>query len=224
MEEREMGYCVKCGMKVEDDVRFCPQCGAQIPVMGNADYEDHGNYAGGSTRQTYEGQTESYTYSQNENYYNAGSQNENYYNAGSQDGNYYDAGSQNGNYYNAGDQGGEDYFHPEEVKKNKGMGVLSYLGILVLIPLIAGNRKSEYVKFHSNQGLVLFIVSSIIELLDGGWVFGFHSWLNFGGSIFSTIFDILDFACFILMIAGIVTACKGERRELPLIGKIKIFR
>ena len=26
-----MAYCVKCGAKVDDDIRFCPQCGAEIP-------------------------------------------------------------------------------------------------------------------------------------------------------------------------------------------------
>ncbi len=156
-----MAYCVKCGAKVEDGVRFCPQCGAEIPVTG------------------YTGQ------------------------AGSQD---------------------DTYFNPEDVKKNKGMGVLSYIGILVLIPLLAGDKRSEYVRFHSNQGLVLFLVSTVVDLLDGEWVLGFHSWLNFGNSIFSTALDILSFACFILMIVGIVSACKGEKKEFPVIGRIKLVK
>ena len=27
-----MAYCVKCGAKVDDSMRFCPECGAEIPV------------------------------------------------------------------------------------------------------------------------------------------------------------------------------------------------
>ena len=70
------------------------------------------------------------------------------------------------------------------------MGVLSYLGILVFVPLIAGNKQSPYVRFHTNQGLVLFIASVIVELLDGRWIWGFHSMINFGGSWFSWIFEM----------------------------------
>lgn len=159
-----MTYCVKCGAMVSDDVRFCPQCGAEIPGTAN----------------TGDAQNSGYT---------------------------------------------EDtYFHPEDVKKNKTMGVISYIGILVLIPLLAGDKRSEYVKFHANQGLLLFIVSAIVDLLDGNWIFGLHSLINFSGSVFTWIFDILSFACFILMIVGIAAACKGEKKELPIIGKIRLVK
>ncbi len=121
--------------------------------------------------------------------------------------------------------GNDKYFDPEEVKKNKGMGVLSYLGLLVLVPLLAGDKNSEYVKFHSNQGLVLFIASKIVEVISLALnyvlqeMFGFYRF-NF----FSTIFDIVDFAFFILMIMGIVYACKGEKKSFPIIGEIKILK
>ena len=106
------------------------------------------------------------------------------------------------------------------------MGVLSYLGILVLIPLLAGDKKSEYVRFHVNQGLVLCIISKITDLLEGSWGTGWRAWpwYNFGGSLFEWIFDIIGLACFILMIVGIVSACKGEEKEFPVIGKIKILK
>ena len=104
------------------------------------------------------------------------------------------------------------------------MGVLSYLGILVLIPLLAGDKRSEYVKHHANQGLVLFILSSLVDLVEGEWVWGLHSIIHFGGGIFSWIFDILGLAFLVLMVMGIVAACRGERRELPFIGKIKFFK
>ena len=169
-----MGYCVKCGTKVDEGARFCPQCGAEIP--GNVD------------------SAQQYTYGQNQDH------------------------TQQNTYSQ------QEYFQQEDVKKHKGMGVLSYFGILVLIPLLAGDKNSPYVRFHSNQVLVLFLVSVILDLLEGDWVFGLHSWINLGGSGLSWAFDILSFGCFILMIVGIVTACKGEKRELPIIGKIKILK
>lgn len=135
-------------------------------------------------------------------------------------------------YYQDADYSRQDAYHPdmgeyfdaEDVRKNKAMGVLSYVGILVLIPLLAGNKNSPYVRFHANQGLVLFIVSVLVDLLDGDFIFGLHSLIHFDIGIFSWAFDILSLICFILMIAGIVAACKGEKRELPIIGKIRILK
>lgn len=135
-------------------------------------------------------------------------------------------GSQNYTYYQDSYQDSQcrpDYFPRAEVKKNKLMGVLSYLGILVLVPFLAGDKNSAYVRHHANQGLVLFVVSSVLDLLDGKWVWGFHSWINFSGG-FSWLIEIADFACLILFIMGIVSACQGTRRELPIIGKIKVLK
>lgn len=187
-----MAYCVKCGAKVEDDLRFCPQCGAEIPHRGNYD-GIYGNYSDG-TGNHFSGQTQNST------------------------------GYQNSFQDIPYGEGSADRFDASEVKRNKGMGVLSYLGILLLIPLLAGDKRSSYVRHHINQGLVLFIVSSIIDFLDGKWLWNFYSWFDFGKSVLSWCLEIADFACFILLIMGIVSACKGTRKELPIIGKIKILK
>ena len=168
-----MAYCVKCGNKVEDGTRFCPKCGAEIPVQASQGNADGGQYTYGQN-----------TYGQEQ----------------------------------------EEYFPQEEVRQNKGMGILSYFGCLVLIPLLAGNKKSEYVKQHVNQGVSLFVISAILDLLDGEAVFGLYSFINFGNTMLSGILDIAGFAIFIIAIMGIVSACKGTKKELPLVGNIKIFK
>lgn len=206
-----MAYCVKCGAKVEDGVRSCTQCGAKIPNLTGSSYrnQDHYDQADGS-RSGYGQQAEGQEYT----YYEGSNSTQNQQ---------YEYGPQN-SYHPQPYVDAEECFDPDEVRKNKVMGVVSYLGILVLIPILAGNKKSQYVKFHANQGLVLFIVSAVVDLLDGDWVWGLHSWINFGGSMFSWIFDIFSFACFILMVMGIVSACKGEKKELPIIGKIRLLK
>lgn len=126
-------------------------------------------------------------------------------------------------YQDAG-TGGPEYFDMNEVRQNKAMGVLSYLGILVLIPLLAGNKQSEYVRFHLNQGAVLFIISAIINILDDRGFFGislFHL-VDFG--IFGLVLDFLSLILFIMMIVGIVSACRGTRTELPVVGQIRLIR
>lgn len=214
-----MSYCVKCGAKVDDGIVSCPYCGAQIPNVS-------GGYTGGSQAgsDTGYGQNGSQEYTYGNQSYGQSYQSEGYGQASRQSyGENGQQGYQSGGYQQYG-YGSVDFFDQNEVRQNKAMGVLSYLGILVLIPLLAGNKKSEYVKHHVNQGLVLFVLSSLVDLLEGDWVWGLHSIIHFGGGMFSWIFDILGLVFFILMVMGIVAACKGERKELPLIGKIKFFK
>lgn len=51
---------------------------------------------------------------------------------------------------------------PEEKKSStendKLMGILAYVGILVIVPLFAGGN-SKFVKYHANQGLVNVLFS-----------------------------------------------------------------
>lgn len=216
-----MAYCVKCGAKVDDGIMACPYCGAQIPNVS-------GGYTGGSQTNgsnTCYGQNNSQenTYGQNNGQEYAYGQQGNGQTSRQSYGQNAQQRYQSGGYQQYG-YGAVDFFDQNEVRQNKAMGVLSYLGILVLIPLLAGNKQSQYVKHHVNQGLVLFVLSSLVDLLEGDWVWGLHSIIHFGGGVFSWIFDILGLVFFILMVMGIVTACKGERKELPLIGKIKFFR
>ncbi|WP_138264464.1 zinc-ribbon domain-containing protein [[Clostridium] hylemonae] len=215
-----MGYCIKCGAKVGDGIRYCPQCGAEIPAQGHQEYTygqdayGQNTYGNDTYGQNAYGQD---TYRQNAYGQNAYGQDTYRQEYGRQDSKTTGPGSGNR-------QGGGTYFDRDDVCSNKGMGVLSYLGILVLIPLLAGNKNSEYVRFHSNQGLVLFITSVVINLLSGNWVFGLHSLISFSGWWFGWIFDLIGLVLFIFAVMGIVYACRGEKKELPFIGQIHLLR
>ncbi len=98
---------------------------------------------------------------------------------------------------------------PEEVKssggqKNVGMAVLSYLGILVLVPLLTDAKNDPFVKFHIKQGLALLIVDIIASFIV--WV-PFVGWILWLGIV-------------VLFIIGIVNAASGKEKELPLIGPL----
>ena len=136
-----MAYCVKCGAKVDDGIRYCPYCGGEIP-LGQGQYDQQGQ-------------------GQDQQYYDHGGQQSQY----GQQGQY----SQQGPY----GQQREGYFHPEDVRANKVMAVLSYIGILVLVPLLAGNKSSEYLRHHIDQGLVIWIGSLLADILSGGGFLGF---------------------------------------------------
>ena len=95
-----------------------------------------------------------------------------------------------------------DQFDAADINDNKVMAILCYLGWLILIPLIAS--KSRFVKFHANQGLILFIAGflSIIPLV--GWV--------------------ISIVAFILAILGIINAINGRAKQLPIIGKFSLIK
>lgn len=99
----------------------------------------------------------------------------------------------------------------------KVFGVLAYFGILFLVPLLAG--KTEFSKFHANQGLVLFLGEIIVSVVGG-----VISIIPFVGWIVGLLFWAIDVFWLVLAIMGIVNACQGEMKELPLVGKIKIIK
>ena len=92
--------------------------------------------------------------------------------------------------------------------KNTAMAVIAY--ILFFIPLLTGDaKKDEFVKYHTKQGLVLFLLAVLINII--GWIVPFYFWWR--------ISSLLSFGTLILLIIGISNAVNGKQQPLPLIGK-----
>ena len=106
----------------------------------------------------------------------------------------------------------------KDVEENKVMGVLAYIGILVLIPLLAA-PKSKFARYHSNQGLILLI----IEVLCSA-IFTPLGFIPYVGIVFSIIGGLVGLVCLVLLILGIVNAAQGKAKALPLIGKFNILK
>ena len=124
--------------------------------------------------------------------------------------------------------------------KSKVLACLSYLGILVLIPLIAA-RDDEFVQFHVRQGakLTIFgiIILSVVNVVYmifaiSGLFFGvmFYQYIEeyiqivfavgfFIVAVFGIISTIISIIFLVLCILGIVNACRGLATPLPIIGK-----
>lgn len=109
-------------------------------------------------------------------------------------------------------------FSQQDIMQNKGISVLSYLSILVLVPLLS-NRGSAFVKFHANQGLILFIIAIANGVI--GTVLSFIP-IPGVGLIRWAITSILGLFTFILAIMGIVYSAQGRAIRLPIIGNIQI--
>lgn len=107
----------------------------------------------------------------------------------------------------------DDFSHnmnKNDISDNKLMALLSYLWLLVLIPLFA-NKNSDFVRFHTNQGLVLLICNAIIGILSLIPVIRIAA-------------ALLEIVAFIIMIIGIINVANGKAKELPIIGKIRLIR
>jgi len=91
----------------------------------------------------------------------------------------------------------------KDIEDNKLIAALSYLGILVLIPLLA-KKESKFAQFHAKQGLVflgIFILGMFVFWIPLiGWIL----WLA------TVVFDLIAF----------VQALMGKYWKVPLVGDL----
>lgn len=187
-----MAFCQNCGAKLEEGVRFCPNCGSA--VEGNTAGKN--GTAGADSTRTSGTQT-------------SGSTNEK---------KNFEETIQDLN----DTEDTTDQFDPADIQQNKVMAVLSYIGILVLVPIL-GAKDSKFARYHANQGLLLLIASAAynIALRIVNVILYAISWrLAFIGTILSAV----SIAFFVLMIIGIVNAANGRAKELPVIGKYRLLK
>jgi len=87
----------------------------------------------------------------------------------------------------------------KDVQENKLWAMLSYFGILVLIPLLL-KKDSKFTQFHAKQGLILLIGEFFVWIPLFGWILGV--------------------VIFVLWIMGIVRALSGDMKPLPIVGEL----
>ena len=92
--------------------------------------------------------------------------------------------------------------------------ILDYVGFLCLLGLFI-EKDNEDVRFHTNQGLILFIVEIVVSLLS--LLLGLIPFVG------RPVGELLRLFCLVLMILGILHAVYGVRRPLPLIGRLATF-
>ncbi len=97
----------------------------------------------------------------------------------------------------------------EDIAKNKTNAILCYLGILIIIPFMNEEaKKSPFVMFHLNQGLVLLI---------GGVIVGAISWIPIIGWI-------IAIGWFVVWLMAIVNAGSGKMKRAPFVGNFELVK
>jgi len=82
---------------------------------------------------------------------------------------------------------------------------LSYMGILVLVPVISGSTANPFVKFHAKQGLVL-LGGEALAILASYWI--------------SYIGGILFLLMLLASVAGLYSSLQEEKWFIPGIGNL----
>lgn len=98
-----------------------------------------------------------------------------------------------------------------DAEENKVFAILAYIGILVLVPILAAPN-SKFAKYHANQGLILLIVGVILSIVGA-----LLNLIPVVGRVFMLVMEVI---WLVLMILGIVNAAKGEEKPLPIIGNL----
>ena len=114
-------------------------------------------------------------------------------------------------------------YAPTEAQMKKGMAILSYFGILVLIPIFAA-KNDPFARYHANQGLVLFILLTVCSVLSNVLTNILYEISPMLVLVVSGVFGLLTFIFCIFALIGIIRAAKGQMKPLPLIGGIKILK
>lgn len=110
-----------------------------------------------------------------------------------------------------------------DIKNNKAAAICSYLGILVLVPILSA-KNSKFARFHANQGLVLLLFSIAYNIVTGV-IKNVLRWSIFPlYSIAKALFPLISLVFVVLMIIGIINAANGKAKELPIIGKITLLK
>ena len=96
--------------------------------------------------------------------------------------------------------------YKDDAKQNKWWAALCYFGPFFLLSWLL-KPKSRFVRYHVNQGLVLFLCWVILNIFD----FIPFVW----------VLNILAIVCFF---CGLTNALKGKRKPMPVIGEITLVK
>lgn len=109
-----------------------------------------------------------------------------------------------------------------EFNRERFFSAISYVGFLWIVPLLR-NKNSTLTMFHINQGICLLIAEIIYGMLYlilktllleiSIWLYPIIAVAGVAGILFIIFSGI-----------GIISAIKGKKRELPIIGGLRVLK
>lgn len=203
-----MAFCAKCGTELNEDAKFCPSCGTQTDEAAAEPKNEASEAQTNNTQNTAKTAAEQ-----------AADAAQNF-------------AGRVAKINDTADTTAE--YDLNDIQQNKAMAILSYISLLVLVPIF-GAKHSKFAQFHANQGLVLLICSVAYGIVDMiltailGLIFplNFYGWIPSHGPVYgviTTILGLVNLVFVVLMILGIINAATGKAKELPVIGKTRLLK
>ncbi|MEG1789499.1 MAG: hypothetical protein RR055_01665 [Oscillospiraceae bacterium] len=183
-----MSYCKRCGAYVPDGDDSCPACGTMTDA---AEAKTSASSSASAARAEEPKKKNDGEYHYSYNYANSAAREEKH------------------EKHSGSAQWEAEY--DSDVRDNKSLGYLCYLGFLLLIPLLT-RPNSQFLKYHCNQGLAL----SLFCIL--AWVCSFIPVIGWAAELAGYSIGI------VCLIKGLTNVSRGKRAPLPIIGDIKILK
>ena len=109
-------------------------------------------------------------------------------------------------------------FDKKDIEENKAMACLAY--IMAPVPYFT-ETKSKWVRYHSIQGMNLFIIEVLLCLA----VSIINSLILWPFWILKTILKVALYSFMVIYaVIGIINVCNEEAKELPIINKFKFIK
>lgn len=99
-----------------------------------------------------------------------------------------------------------------DIDENRGIASISYIFILCFIPLLV-SKDSKFAQFHAKQGLVLFVIEIIMQII-------FNPIVLFILPFLAVIYVPMVIGVVVLSVVGIVRALNGQEYKMPIIYNI----
>ena len=112
----------------------------------------------------------------------------------------------------------------EDIRKNKGMALLCYLGVLVVIPMVFGLH-SKFVRHHANQGLILFTLEIIAWAGCKTAMLLGYPLVHLSAMVYLTslIGGLIWLGFTLLALMGLLHVAGDSYASLPVIGEYEII-
>jgi len=100
----------------------------------------------------------------------------------------------------------------------------AYLGPFWFIGLLSADRDDPKLRFHLNQGLVLFI-AEVIAFVAVYFLGRLLALIPYVGGVLAGLLWLAVVGCaFWLAVTGMLTVAADRKKRLPVIGQIQILR
>lgn len=103
----------------------------------------------------------------------------------------------------------------------KTTGIIAYVTFIgMIIAICSAYKGDEDIKFHINQSMTIWLTA-----LVGGFVSGLMGIIPIVGSLIGALLSMaISIFCFACMVMGIINANNEEKKELPLIGALQLYK